>query len=61
MDTNEETTDKGSVRTPATDRESEGDLTVRDTPSVDRESAKDAGNMTSRVTESNSGTSGERY
>ena len=61
MDTDKATTDMGSVRTPATDRKSEGDPTVGDTPSADHESADaNAGNATSRVTENSSRTSGGR-
>ena len=58
MDTNEATTGTGSVRMPATDRESAGDPTVGGTPSADRGSAEDANasDATGRVPESKADT-----
>ena len=52
--------DTGSLGTYGTDPKFKGNTTVGRTRSADRESAKDAGDITSRVMESSSGSSGDK-
>ena len=62
VETDEPTIDKGTGRIPAKGlgSEGEGNATAGRTPSADRESAKETSNVTSRATESSSGTRGEQ-